>query len=431
MNLMTPQRWNEIAEQAFAFVGLLLMLGALKGFFSDLSQIRAGTGSLTGGNLSFQIFSSVIYFISLIFIFRRFDQFLWLCWRNKNLILLLIMVVASSAWSILPEVSLRRAIALVGTTVFAVYLMMRMRPDEFMKLLAWAILLSALASLCAAVFVPQIGTHTSGAHAGIWRGIFEHKNLFGRMMALGAILFFVLSSTHISPRWIAWFGFGLCSFLVVMSHSVTALVALISCLLLIFPLNVMRNSDDVRKIIYAVLLGLIGIISLYVAQAYIGDVLQALGRDTTLSARTRIWNLAFEMGGQTPLLGHGYRVFWTQGNAERIYGFLSWAGGFGHSHNGYIDLWLDLGIVGLGLFAASILLCARRLFMNLRQDVGPSALWLPVSVAFVLITGITEQTIMEQGTIEWVLYVSASFYLSAQPIRKSQSVISAIKAPST
>jgi O-antigen ligase len=411
--LNAQSNFGYYAERIFVLVGLLLMMGALRGLFQDVSQSHGGTGSLTRGNFGFQVFSSAIYLVSLVGVLGSVGQLQQLFWRNKALLLLMALVLISAVWSIQPEVSLRRGIALTGTTIFALYLTVRIRPDELIKLLAWAFWLAAAASLFAVLFVPEVGLHNGGAHDGRWRGIFGHKNLFGRMMTLGGVLFFLLAWSRAAPRIFSWSGFLMCVLLVAMSQSVTSWITFAACLLLTFPLKILRDSNDSRTAFYALVLVVLGVIGLYVLLDNLEGALELIGRDATLSARTKIWALAFENGMKRPFFGYGYRVFWTQDNAGWLYGFLSWDAGFGHSHNGFIDLWLDLGTVGAGVFAVTLVTCWRRLIAHLGDSNDMTALWFPLGIAFIVITGLAERSILQQGTIEWVIYVSTLFYLSS------------------
>ena len=76
--------------------------------------------------------------------------------------------------------------------------------------------------------------------------------------------------------------------------------------------------------------------------------LEAVGRDLTFTGRTTIWTHAIDAGMQHSMLGAGYRAFWTPEGASYVYARI-WAV-IGNGHNGYLDVWLELGFIGLGLF---------------------------------------------------------------------------------
>lgn len=82
-----------------------------------------------------------------------------------------------------------------------------------------------------------------------------------------------------------------------------------------------------------------------------GRILEALGRDASLTGRTDIWNYVLNAGSD-PLLGAGYMAFWE--NHKRIFIDNMWIG-MNTAHSGYIDIYLDGGWVG-GFFLGLMLL---------------------------------------------------------------------------
>ena len=402
-------------ERAFALVGVLFMLGAFQGFFADLKRIDevlSAPGSGTAGNISFQIFSTIIYVIATVVVLQRLDQCQWLIRKNKAIFLLVGLVILSTVWSIEPLLTLRRAIALLGTSIFGLYLAMRFRPHDLLRILALAFLLASVASLVAVFIAPEFGKHSGLVQLEEWRGIMAHKNQFGRHMVLGSILFFLLAWFRLYRASLSWAGFLLCSFLTIMSESRTAWVTGVALFILIWLLQMFRGPRGTAPIRVALVAGIYGVVGALILLNYYQVGVELLGRNVTLSARTKIWELAFYFGSDRPFLGHGYRAFWTQENVARLYSFLSWDAGFGHAHNSYIDLWLDLGFTGIAIFIVTLIVCAQRILMRLTERKDIITTWFAISTAFMVITATTEATILQQGTIEWTLYVSTLMYLS-------------------
>ncbi|MEM7172264.1 MAG: O-antigen ligase [Pseudomonadota bacterium] len=416
------------AEQVFAVFGLLLMLGALVGFFQDISATQGGTGSLTRGNLPFQVTSAFVYLVSAAFIATRVHQFFWLCSRNVALIALVGLAVLSVIWSNDPTLSLRRVVALVGTTLFAFYLVMRFRQEEVLKLLLVAFSIGAVTSYLIAFVAPRYGIHTSGTHIGFWHGVWEHKNIFGRIMTLGVIAFFIQFMASKHHRLALLVGMCLCFGLVVLSGSRTAWVTLALLLFAFWPLRALRQSDT--SLALRMLMVLIVFVGggLFLLATFYQEGLELIGRNDDLSSRTKIWGFAFEFGMAKPLLGHGYRAFWTVDNAGYVYRLLNWGGGIGHAHNGYIDIWLDLGFIGLGTFLVALFVAARNALRRLAETTDAFGYWHPLCLIFLVITGITERTFLQQGTIEWVLFVSLSLYLSI-PLSRSNGPVGNRRLP--
>jgi O-antigen ligase len=108
-------------------------------------------------------------------------------------------------------------------------------------------------------------------------------------------------------------------------------------------------------------------------------------------------------------------VFWSEENAGWLFSLLSWSPSFGHAHNAYIDIWLDLGFLGLAVFLMLVTILVSRVNNYINVSIGYEKYWFGLSLLFVLIAGITEQTIMQQGTLEWVIVVTTLLYLSPLP----------------
>ncbi len=101
-------------------------------------------------------------------------------------------------------------------------------------------------------------------------------------------------------------------------------------------------------------------------------VVDLLGKNLELNGRFPIWSLMLEQAWKSPWLGYGFAGFWTSDASDPIFS-LSWAslareaGVRFNSHNGYLELLLQLGLVGLTLFTISLLsLIGKAIYLLLR-----------------------------------------------------------------
>ena len=67
------------------------------------------------------------------------------------------------------------------------------------------------------------------------------------------------------------------------------------------------------------------------------------------AGRTDIWVLVMRSIAKRPLLGYGYYAFWQglKGESGNIIVAAHWV--FGYAHNGVLEIWLQLGLVGTAL----------------------------------------------------------------------------------
>jgi O-antigen ligase len=90
---------------------------------------------------------------------------------------------------------------------------------------------------------------------------------------------------------------------------------------------------------------------------------EAVGRNPTLTGRTDIWDLLLTMH-TNPLVGTGYGSFWLGPRLNVIW--QSPVGAINEAHNGYLELYLNLGLIGLFLFAAFLIGSYRSICRRLR-----------------------------------------------------------------
>jgi O-antigen ligase len=237
--------------------------------------------------------------------------------------------------------------------------------------------------------------------------VFDHKNSMGRIMLLGALLYWILSQRHLAAR--SWYltGLALCLVMVVLSQSRTAWVVLGLFLVCIPLLRFLRRPEFPLMVrLSLVFFGVAGAaVLLTVSLELIFTLLQ---RDETLTDRTTIWATGFEAGKERLWLGYGYRSFWLGvGGLTRFF--------HGHGHNSFLDIWLETGLIGLGLFLFTLAVFAHRAFVCLISSDSPLGLWYCMFIVYILLFSMTSQVIPHHGTITWVLYVAGLLYLSPLP----------------
>jgi hypothetical protein len=89
--------------------------------------------------------------------------------------------------------TIARDLALVGTSLFGLYFATRYSLEEQIQLLSSMFGIVIILSFLFAIALPKYGI-MDGIHAGAWRGIYNHKNVLGKVMVTGVIIFyFVLS----------------------------------------------------------------------------------------------------------------------------------------------------------------------------------------------------------------------------------------------
>jgi O-antigen ligase len=114
-------------------------------------------------------------------------------------------------------------------------------------------------------------------------------------------------------------------------------------------------------------IGVPALLAFYAVLEFVFDfsviVAGLLGRDPTLHGRTGIWAVVLSL--QTnPLLGLGYQSFWMGDRLLEVSSRLS-TGFLNEAHNGYIEIYLSLGYIGVALLVLFLFSSCRKVCKQL------------------------------------------------------------------
>jgi O-antigen ligase len=134
-----------------------------------------------------------------------------------------------------------------------------------------------------------------------------------------------------------------------------------------------------------------------------GSMAGAVGKDPTLTDRTKIW--AFLLGMHTnPAIGTGYQSFWL-GSRLDYFWQNSGLGHLNEAHNGYLQVYLDLGLIGV-LLVIGFLVAAYRSMCN---RLAPSSSFAEFGMAMwlVLVFYNMSEAALEGGLLYMVFMMGA------------------------
>jgi O-antigen ligase len=117
-----------------------------------------------------------------------------------------------------------------------------------------------------------------------------------------------------------------------------------------------------------------------------GTLVHSVGRNSTLTGRTSIWKAVLSMH-TNPVIGTGFESFWLGNRLEAVWNMS--VKGIQEAHNGYIELYLNLGYVGLFLLGWLIVSGYRNGVTALRREPNDGMLRLAYLTA-ILIFSMTE-----------------------------------------
>ncbi|WP_413260150.1 O-antigen ligase family protein [Floridanema fluviatile] len=358
-----------------------------------------------------------VYLTSLFFLIARGKTSVRVALRDPLVWTLPILTMLSFLWSDFPDISLRKGITTLQTTYFGLYVASRFTIKQQLQMLGWVLGITAVFSFFFTLAFPGVAIE-AGANAGSWRGPFTQKNLLARLMVLGAIVFLLLALDRPKSPKLLWGGFGICVLMVILTGSKTALLLLFTIIILLPFYKLLRAKDT---IIIPAIVGLIIIgssVITFVTENWL-TILAALGRDATLSGRTTLWEVALEKISERFWLGYGYQSFWLDGGGAMIIWKIE---GYKppHAHNGFINMALDLGVIGLFLFLTILLVNYIRSIIWLRIGKTVTDLWPIFYITFFFMYNHSENTIIEHNSIFWSLLVTVSLSMRRVKLVKRQ-----------
>ncbi|MEW6491810.1 MAG: O-antigen ligase [Cyanobacteriota bacterium] len=417
---MNPQL--NFLEKRFTIFSLLFLSGLLRfqSLFSDPDPKADATGASNPLDPLMSLFQHGIYGVSLLLLLARWQGSIRAALRDPFVWLLAGIALLSFLWSDFSSWSLSKGIATVQTAYFGLYMASRFSLKQQLQMLAWVLGIIAVFSLLFTLAVPGAAIE-AGANAGAWRGPFVQKNLLARIVVLGAIVFLLLALESRRHRYWLWGGFSLCVLLILLSGSKTALLLFLLIVLLLPLYRALRWTDTKVIPLLITLILVAGSLAVVVTGNW-ENILLGLGRDPTLSGRTNLWELAIELISERPWLGYGYQGFWQKGGEAEI---IWKAEGYKppHAHNGFINITLDLGLIGLFLFLLTIAVTYFRAVAWLRTGKTTVELWPIFYVTFFFMYNHSENTIVEQNSLFWALLVAVA--LSMKRVRRIHSEESA------
>lgn len=161
-----------------------------------------------------------------------------------------------------------------------------------------------------------------------------------------------------------------------LAHSMTSL----SCFLMASGLIGFCKTPFLRSrpsMIYLLITAMVGVTFFALFMDPGGSLVETLGKDPTLTGRTAIWNLVLELH-TNPLLGTGYESFWLGSRLQHVWDVYP---GIQEAHNGYLEVYLNLGCCGLALLLFIIVTSFQRTIRLFHDDTT----WGPLAVAYCVV----------------------------------------------
>jgi O-antigen ligase len=282
---------------------------------------------------------------------------------NRGMLLLSILVPASLLWSAEPKLTIKRSILFLFGLIILYTITYSSRQPVRKMLLTIVGSTSAVAFISLLIHFAFSGAYTvNPARPGL-AGITQHPNSLSPMLSIGLILSLGISFHTTSLKILGRIAQGLMGLCLLLAQSITSLMATtVGCGLFVI-LSSARYQRGAMHLLIASVFTLCSIIGWSNIKS---GMFQATGRDESLSGRDEVWKIVINEAIKRPIFGRGYGAFWTEGKGREL--VQTWNPR--QSHNAYLDVWLDLGIVGITIFVLNYHILLLRRWLSIRGSPG-------------------------------------------------------------
>lgn len=337
--------------------------------FADIDEMMYdGTENLTADKLigidkratvtriTFALFGLTCFWFQRRFRLRMSSPLLWIGLAYG------LMVYSSVFWSINPKHTMFKLVVLscVGGAALGFATAFSLR-----QLLEWLALTCAVYLCIGLIAEISLGTfELRGGHRFVGTVHPNTEALFGAILCLSARLFYCEERSKVLAVCLVC----LAVFCIYITKSRTTLAAVVVSFVVMQILAARGKNRAYLILICLFLSGCLTIGSVMLSVRNTGQIgnMMAMGRTEdvgTLTGRLPLWEELLTWVEKSPILGYGYLAFWDSKRVEYLSETFSWE--IPHGHNMYIDIALDVGLVGAALFVCMLcgaLISGTRLY---------------------------------------------------------------------
>lgn len=291
----------------------------------------------------------------------------------------LVVLILSLLWSAYPGVTAIGVVAQLATTFGGIFFAVTLSWSGLITALSnafrWILGLSLVFELVVALIIrhPVLPLTPAEAyphgklpaafywsrglilHGGQIQGILGNSNLLAMIALLGLIVFALQYADRRLPRVASLIWLAIATLTLGLTRSSTVIIAAVfTAVVLGFALWARRRGAAGRRPVYLTAAGVAVVAAglLFVAGRFLTHL---LGKSSTLTGRTGIWEKVIHLAQERPTLGWGWVSYWAPWvkpykDLARIHGVT-----YLQAHNAWLDVWLQVGIVGLVFFILIVL----------------------------------------------------------------------------
>jgi O-antigen ligase len=401
--------------RATAFVGALLLAWISLRPFIDLSDMLIADATMGNETWTYAAFGG--FALVTVALAMRDGKRGYATLFSPGFLAFGVWILTTVALSLEPTTSARRfVLALCVVVVAASLLLLPKTQTELRRWFAIAILVLLATCYLGLLLAPNLSIHLATdaqepALAGAWRGVFGHKNMAAGMMAM--LLFLGIYVVRAGQRVAGGIAVALTLLFLINTDGKSASILCVAVLILTSCATVIRSfwGRAVVLLLPLMLLNLMGIGS--VVNEHLAAISKALPLDASFTGRTDIWTFGLQAAQLKLWTGYGFSSFWGSSAVQNLPQGMEWAATAAHSHNGYLDITLAMGLPGLALLIVMLVISPLQNFhaADCGGNNGPLALALLQIWLFGLYLSSLESFFFDRADPMWFTLLMAVFGL--------------------
>jgi exopolysaccharide production protein ExoQ len=380
-------------------------------WLNGMSTTTAETDQYLAGSPMDAATYAVLLASAMVVLATRWSSVAKILRQNQPIVLFVVFCALSIVWSDFPTVALKRWIKSLGD--YSMILLMLSERDceaAVRRVLARVSFVVIPVSILFIKYYPELGR----AYASHWDatqffvGICDNKNMLG-MVCL------ILGITAWCRVLEAWQGpnqqkkknlmvhggiFAATMWLLMMSDSKTSLACFVLPAVVVTAHALVPVARK-RAVVHLMVISVVVIPAMVLFLGIGGGALEAIGRNSTLTGRTDIWSVLLSVD-TNPILGTGFESFWLGPRLKYIWTFPI-VFGITEAHDGYLEMYLNLGWAGVALLGMLIWTAYRNIQRLLERAPASGRLRLGYFI-IALIYNFTEAGFRSTDLI-WIVFV--------------------------
>jgi O-antigen ligase len=386
-------------------------------FFMAESAIKTTDDYLVGSPVD-RLFFSILIIIGVCILIRRNIPFCEIVRQNIWIFVFLLYCGVSAVWSDYPGVSLKRFIKNIGNIVMVLIVITEIHPKNAFRLLIkrFSYILLPLSVVLYKYFSHLGRAYNSFNGKLIVTGITNNKNTLGAVCLISSMFYiwnlFLNKEYQGFERKFEYYGS--CIILLIslillhMSNCSTAdlclVFGLISLLVFMKTKFILDHIPGLKICLYAsvamIIILLTGATKLNL-QSLVSITGNVTGHEDTFFGRVLFWPEIINLSSNSVFFGEGYDSYWLGDRIRILWDRYWWHPT--EAHNGYVEIYLELGVIGLLIFFAVFRSCFNKLIKGIKMGEEDSIFRFVLFIT-VMLYNIPETAI--KGThIMWFLFL--------------------------